>query len=158
STRASSVCPGGSATCAMRSADPDSAWPDQPSPVRRRARPPTTTTSVGPSEKREGSMTVTDHGRDLGVDLYQLHLMATRDLPELVEQYDIALLGLLNAPANPQLFSRPEVFGGEHGTLFVPWADLCGDIRECVSQSAAGLSDTATALLAAVQVFANADH
>jgi hypothetical protein len=100
---------------------------------------------------------MTDHGRDLGVDLYELHRLATRDLPEVAEQYDIAFLGLLNASANPQLFARPEIFGGEHGTLFRPWAELCADIRGCVSQSAARLRETAAVLMMAVDAYAGAD-
>jgi hypothetical protein len=97
------------------------------------------------------------HGTQLGVDLYQLHLMGTVWLPDVAAQYERALGGLLSADGLFNGLSRSEGLGGPHGPVHGPWLEATRALQLRLLESYKTLTGVAQAVLLAKEAYAGAD-
>ena len=98
------------------------------------------------------------HGtHDIGADLYKLHLVATRNLPDVAAQYDAAAFSVEDVGHAGAVFQRSAVFGGTNGPAYQPWFELLGIVRQYLADSADYLRDSGWSLEDAVHILADAD-
>lgn len=99
-----------------------------------------------------------DTGAALGVDLYDLYTMATRNLPDVAQQY-MAALAQVDATDEglAAAFNRPGQFGGAHGSALVPWLEFRETIRKILRDTTVNLEETAQVLLLAVDAYSDTD-
>jgi hypothetical protein len=95
---------------------------------------------------------------NIGADLYKLHLMATRNLPDVAAQYDAAASSVEDVGHAGGVFQRAPQFGGPYGPAYQPWSELQGVVRQYLADSAGYLRDSAQSLQDAVRLLANADQ
>jgi len=100
----------------------------------------------------------TDHGTDLGIDLFELYDVGSHKLPELATEYSIAAVGIATATAQATpLFTRPSEFGGVNGPLGPEWLSFSKTVGWLLDQTAKNLDDTGRALVMAADAYAEAD-
>jgi hypothetical protein len=99
-----------------------------------------------------------DHGVDLGVDLYELDVVAKDELPSIsaiygdsVAAYNRARTGLDAA------MRRPDLFGGSPGPVHDAWVGLFDVALKFFTDTKSNLDATADALSKAIELYEATD-
>src|SRR5512139_4120398 len=99
-----------------------------------------------------------NRGAELCVDLFELHKMATVNLPAVATEYGAAAARLGGTEATvADAFSRPSELNGPHGSAYRPWREPRDTVQRHLKDTQVNLDDSAAALLMAVKAYAAAD-
>jgi hypothetical protein len=103
---------------------------------------------------------MSDHGADLGVDLYKLRVVAKDDLPSVSAIYGdaVAKYGLARSALDGAM-TRPDHFGGGTlGPVHGAWVDLHDAAAKIMKDTKTNLDETAAALAEAADLYAATDQ
>jgi hypothetical protein len=102
---------------------------------------------------------MSDHGTDLGVDLYALERVAKDLLPSVSAIYGDAVAKYGHARTTlDDAMNRPDHFGGSTlGPVHPAWAELHAAAAKFIKDTQTNLDDTATSLDEATELYASTD-
>jgi hypothetical protein len=103
---------------------------------------------------------MSDHGRTLALDLYDLYTVAKDDLPSVAAIYGDVVARYASArSALDSAMTRPHHFGGGTlGPVHAAWADLHDTAAKFMNDTQRNLDETAAALTEAVKLYEATDH
>jgi hypothetical protein len=100
-----------------------------------------------------------DHGVDLGVDLYELDVVAKDDLPSISAIYGDSVAAYNRARSGlDAVMKRPDHFGPSPGPVHDSWAGLFNVALKFFTDTQANLDATAAALSKAIELYASTDQ